>query len=417
MKSLIELRSDKADLVEKMKTLIDTADTEERDLTDEETVEFNSLDTSLDDCNAEIDKMEVAEKRREKVETEERLANVVVNPAHNPDTAVIVHPDSSDFRNMAEFLHTVARNPQEARLQQMKDGTTGGFAIPTLFRDELLKVDSAAAIFRPRATVIPADPSAPDAALSMVALDQGTNRRGGVTMAHQGESDSITESTLNLRKIELQPRKITGFMTASNELLNNWSSANNVITTMLREAMVAQEDTDFLSGDGVNKSLGILHAPAAVNFNRAVANQISYADVIGMFARMMFGGTFAWIASQTIIPQLANIRDTGNNNLWIQSAVVGMPNTLAGIPLIYNERSPALGSKGDLILVDLAKYLIKDGSGPSIAVSEHFRFQNDEVAFRLTWRVDGQSWLTAPVPLEEGTATNTVSPFVILDTP
>jgi HK97 family phage major capsid protein len=206
-------------------------------------------------------------------------------------------------------------------------------------------------------------------------------------------------------------------MTASNELLNNWSSANNVITTMLREAMVAQEDTDFLSGNGVNKSLGILNAPAAISFNRATANQIGYDDVIGMFARMMFGGTFAWIASQTIIPQLANIRDTGNNNLWMQSAVTGMPNTLAGIPLIYNERSPALGSRGDLMLVDLAKYLIKDGSGPSIAVSEHFKFDSDEVAFRLTWRVDGQSWLTAPVLLEEGTAGNTVSPFVILDIP
>ncbi len=414
MKNLVELRSDKADLVAKMKVLIDTADTEERDLTDDETVEFNSLDKSLDDCNEGIAKLEIAEARREKIAVEERLAKVVTNPAHTPDTVIATHSDKPDFRNMAEFLHTIAHNPNEARVQQMKDGTKGGFAIPEQFRPELLKVDSAAAIFRPRATVIPAG-SPPDAALSMVALDQGTNRRGGVTMYHQGESDSITESDMNLRKIELQPRKITGYMTSSNELLNNWDAANNVITTLLREAMVAQEDTDFLSGDGVNKSLGILNAPAAINYNRAVANQISYDDVIGMFARMMMGGTFAWIASQTIIPQLANIRDTGNNNLWIQSAVVGMPNTLAGIPLIYNERSPALGSKGDLMLVDLSKYLIKDGSGPSIAVSEHFRFQNDEIAFRLTWRVDGASWLTAPVPLEEGTATNTVSPFVILD--
>ena len=416
MKTLLELRTEKAELVEKMDGILNTADEEKRGLTEEETEEYRGFDETLDGLNKEIDVMLEGEARRNKIDAEKRAMEVVVNPAHSPDTAIVTQPNKPDFRNMAEFLHIIAHNPNEARVQQMKDGTKGGFAIPEQFRPELLKVDSAAAIFRPRATVIPAG-NPPDAALSMVALDQGTNRRGGVTMYHQGESDTITESDMNLRKVELQPRKITGYMTSSNELLNNWDAANNVITTLLREAMVAQEDTDFLSGDGVNKSLGILNAPAAINYNRAVANQISYADVIGMFARMMMGGTFAWIASQTVIPQLANIRDTGNNNLWIQSAVVGMPNTLAGIPLIYNERSPALGSKGDLMLVDLSKYLIKDGSGPSIAVSEHFRFQNDEIAFRLTWRVDGASWLTAPVPLEEGTATNTVSPFVILDTP
>jgi HK97 family phage major capsid protein len=129
---------------------------------------------------------------------------------------------------------------------------------------------------------------------------------------------------------------------------------------------------------------------------------------------MLFrGSSLVWVTSQTTIPQLTTIADAGSNNLWVQSAAANIPPTLLGIPVLFNERSPALGSTGDLMLCDFSKYLIKDGSGPFVAFSEHFRFQNNEGAFRITWRVDGQSWLSEPIPLE-GSTSNTVSPFIIL---
>jgi HK97 family phage major capsid protein len=84
-----------------------------------------------------------------------------------------------------------------------------------------------------------------------------------------------------------------------------------------------------------------------------------------------------------------------------------------GIPLVFVDRLPALGTKGDLCLVNLSYYLIKDGSGPFVDLSDQIRFLNDEVVFRITWHVDGKPWLTEPIGLEGSTA-NTVSPFVVL---
>src|SRR4030042_917212 len=120
----------------------------------------------------------------------------------------------------------------------MKNGTSGGFAVPDQFREQLLKVEAQASTIRPRATVIPAgDP--PDAELNMPALDQraSQNMYGGVVIYHQGESDSLTESTFNLRPIKLKPKKITGYMTSSNELLNNWDAASAIIPQLMRTAM------------------------------------------------------------------------------------------------------------------------------------------------------------------------------------
>jgi len=89
------------------------------------------------------------------------------------------------------------------------------------------------------------------------------------------------------------------------------------------------------------------------------------------------------------------------------------PSTLLGYPLLFSERLPALGTKGDLSLVNLAYYLVKDGSGPFFARSEALYFLSNRTVFRIVWNVDGRPWLTEPLSLE-GSAANTVSPFVVL---
>jgi HK97 family phage major capsid protein len=208
-------------------------------------------------------------------------------------------------------------------------------------------------------------------------------------------------------------------MTASNELIDNWDASAAIIPTLLREAVTTAEDDDFYVGDGVNRALGILNSGAVINYNRAAASSISFADVTGMFARSwMRGGSKVWVASQTTIPQLVTIADGGSNSIWVNSVVPGLPPTLYGIPVLFYELSPVLGNRGDLTLIDFSFYLIKDGSGPFVALSEHFRFQNNEVAFRIIWHVDGQSWLDEAIPLQgKDSTTDTVSPYVVLDTP
>jgi HK97 family phage major capsid protein len=68
----------------------------------------------------------------------------------------------------------------------------------------------------------------------------------------------------------------------------------------------------------------------------------------------------------------------------------------------------------DLSLVNLSYYLIKDGSGPAVASSEHILFLSNKTVFKIVWNVDGHPWLTEPLALEGSTA-NTVSPFVVLE--
>jgi HK97 family phage major capsid protein len=406
----------------RMRQILSTADAESRDLSDGETREYDRLDKGVDACNGMIEKLV----KVENIEGEQRRSVRTVNfpsvktkEAENPD----------EFRNFGEFLYCVRYKQNDRRLefvemetreQSMGVGAEGGFMVPKQFRETLLSLPVQAPVIRSRATVIPAG-SPPDAELTIPALNQTAdeNMFGGVVVSWIGEGQTKPETDITVKEVKLQPNEVAAYITVTDKLLRNWTAAGALLGQQLRTAMVAAEDYQFLRGNGVAKPLGIIGCGCEIIINRATASQIAYADVIGMLARQRSSEGLIWIASRTTLPQLANLRDAGNNNLWItaQSGLAqGVPGTLAGIPLIFNERSPALGSKGDLVLADLSYYLIKDGSGPFVSASEHVLFRQNKTVIKAFWNVDGKPWLSAPIPLE-GSTTNTVSPVVTLDVP
>jgi HK97 family phage major capsid protein len=67
-----------------------------------------------------------------------------------------------------------------------------------------------------------------------------------------------------------------------------------------------------------------------------------------------------------------------------------------------------------VLLADWNYYLIKDGSGPFVAASEHVHFTKNKTVIKMFWNVDGAPWMQAPIKEENGWQ---VSPFVALDVP
>jgi HK97 family phage major capsid protein len=428
--SIVDLKFERSDLVDKMRRLLDVADAEKRKLSDRENREYRGMEADIDRLDKEILAAESDLERRRKLAEIEFGRRATGRPG---ELGTDVDPEK-EFRNVGELLHSIARFRKdgvrddrlealrELREQTMGTGTTGGYAIPTQFDATLRRVQAAEAIVRPRAAVIPAgDP--PDAKFEFPALDQTSaqNIYGGVTVVHTGEGVTMTETTTTLRQVSLEPKEISAYIVVTNKLLNNWQAAGAFLTRNLAAAMAGAEDTDFIRGTGVNKALGFLDSGAAIVHSRAGANAIAFGDVTAMLARLLMrGGSPVWLASQTTIPQLAAMVDAGSHAVWTGSradalpgAAGPLPSQLFGFPLVFNDRLPALGTKGDLSLVNLPYYLIKDGSGPFIASSEHILFLSNKTVFKIVWNVDGHPWLTEPLGLE-GSPTNTVSPFVVL---
>ena len=305
----------------------------------------------------------------------------------------------------------------EQREQSFGVGAEGGFAIPNQFRPELMQVGIQNAIVRPRARVIPAG-SPPDSSVTMPALNQTSSPYGGVTVSWIDEGETKPETSFTLKEITLTPHEVAAHTIVTDKLLRNWAAADSVLTSLFRAAMVGAEDYAFLRGTGVGQPLGVINAPATKTVARGTASTIVYADLRGMINELIDnndGAQPVFIASPKTKTQLMAIVDPGTAGtlIWQFDARTGMPGTLMGYPLVFNARSPGLGNTGDLMLVDLSYYLIKDGSGPFVDASPHVYFTTNKTVFKCFWNVDGQPWLDAPMALE-GDTTHTVSPFVVL---
>jgi len=379
-------------------------------------VNLDELETEL---RGLVDEKAAIEKRKQMFES------INIQPRKADPTPA---PEQQEqFRDFGEFLQTVKYNPhdQALRAKEMSDktqkrfmnmgfGANGGFIVPEQFSNQIKMVDDQSAIFRPRAQVIPAgDP--PDAAITIPALDQGgaNGVYAGVQVTWIAEGAQKPETEPAFREIRLEPNEVAAHVVVTDKLLRNSAAAGALVSSLLRKAIIAAEEDAFLSGNGAGQPLGIIGHPAAIQVARGGAGAIAYNDVVNMYARAKFGGKLAWIGSQTCLPQLMTMVDAAGQNLvWQPNAREGAPGTLLGIPFLLNDQSPILGAEGDLILVDLNYYLIKDGSGISISMSEHPLFTQNRTIIKAFWNVDGQPWLSTPLLARDGVST--VSPFVVL---
>ncbi len=84
------------------------------------------------------------------------------------------------------------------------------------------------------------------------------------------------------------------------------------------------------------------------------------------------------------------------------SVVNGVPQTLFGREICYLETAPALGTSGDIALLDPTFYVIGTRQGMIIESSNGPGFLRDVVTFKLTVRIQGQSTLSGPITMDNG---------------
>jgi HK97 family phage major capsid protein len=428
---LVALRAKKGGVVDKMKSILTKAEAEDRDLTAEEQAEYDGLKAEKDGLDRRIDRVA-------SLEADQAAMNAVI-PAASRQAGIQRpggEPAAREFENVGQFLHAVRFNPNDQRLNfvegvgaqtdenglrsemRMDNDASGGFMVPTQFRSTIMSVQPQEALVRPRAAVIPAG-SPPDAGITMPALDQSGanpgNMFGGMTFSWIEEGGEKPETDADLKGISLVPHEIAGFVTVTDKLLRNWQASGAFIETLMRQGVAAAEDYAFLRGNGVTQPLGAINAGATKFINRALANKIGYVDLLTMVSRLLMRGAApVWSMPQSALVELGQLVDPEGHYIWKANAREGFAGDLLGYPVRWNNRSPALGSKGDVLLADWSHYLIKDGSGPFVAASEHVKFTSNKTVIKIFWNVDGAPWMHAPIKEENGYE---VSPFVGLDVP
>jgi HK97 family phage major capsid protein len=136
-----------------------------------------------------------------------------------------------------------------------------------------------------------------------------------------------------------------------------------------------------------------------------------------MFARMLPGSLnrAVWVVPPDSFPQLATMSlsvGTGGSAIWLNNGVSGPPATILGRPVIISEKVPKVGDAKDISFVDFGFYLLGDRQVMSAMSSPHYKFGEDETAYRIIERCDGRPWLNSAITPKNGG--DTLSPIVTL---
>jgi len=398
-----KLKRDRAAVVAEMRSIQSAIDARsEQTFTSEEAAKFAEL--------------------RGKVETiDASIANAEFLAKQEAETVLRADPVQSQERtkSFGEFIQRFLKDPNAP---EMRDTTMGnpaqaGLAVPPEYEGMIRSLDPSEALVRPRSTVL-AGGSSPDATFKITAFNQGQGGNqsvyGGVTMSWVGENATRpTAGDIKLTEISLEPQSLVGWIDISKQLLDNSAAIGVFAEKQMKLAGIAKEESAFIAGTGVGQPTGFLNHPCAAVAARTTAGQITYDDVLNMVAKS-YGNSnqYVFIASRTAQPTLSKLKDPAGNLIWsFNGAIVGAPPTLYGIPIYFSERLPAVGTAGDLILADLSKYIVRDGSSPKLFIDPFTRAVNNVSRLYFSWNVDAKPWLTAPITCEDGVAR---SPFVNL---
>lgn len=467
--TLQEMRERRANLFDQRAALNKKAEDEHRDLTEEEDKQWVAWGAEGDALSKAIEEAEIDQRReyrqheiaREQAELAAPRKPLIGPSASAPRVEIgnpaLLNDPRRGFGNMGEFGMAVYRacSPEHAvdrRLMMLTAGPTGagqaigsegGFLVPPEFStaiwEGLAKQPDNILARTDNYTV--SGESITFNANAETSRATGS-RWGGIRGYWVAEANQITASKPKLRQVKIEPKQLAVLVYATDKLLRNGGPAvSQFLTRAATEEITFMSNDAIINGTGAGQPLGLLNGVSADTALNTPATGTAIAggmiaqykevgqaaktvipqNIVRMWSRLhnRSRGTAIWLINQEIEPQLYLM----NQQIGAGGVLVYMPpgglsdapyGTLFGRPVIPCDYCAALGTQGDVILMDPAAYVTGTRGTVETAMSIHLRFDYAESVFRFMYEVDGQPWLAAPLTPYKGN--NTLSAYVTLVT-
>lgn len=304
------------------------------------------------------------------------------------------------------------------------DPTGGGFLVQTDFQEAVFMLAHDMGEILGRVNKVPI--SANSNGIKINAVDETSratgSRWGGVQSYWVDEGDTVTKSKPKFRRVEFDLKKLMSLMYITDELLQDSTALTAIAGQAFSEEVMFMTEDAIWEGTGAGQPLGVINCPAVVQVAKVQgqsAGTIVKENIDSMWARCWSRSrkNAVWLINQDCEPQLNQLNQavgTGGQLVYLPPGGLSAAPyaSLYGRPLIATEYNAALGTPGDIALVDLSQYTLVDKGGVQAATSMHVAFLTDEMAFRITYRVDGKPMWSVPLTPFKGSLTK--SPFITL---
>ena len=389
MKSSIELKEMRNDIIDSLEVIKETATAEERDLTSEENDNMDSLLKNADELSAKIE-------RAEKVETEIRnnvkLAGTPVQKI-NTDKATrgwSLFKAINEVRNGGSLTGLEAEMHQEAETEARKG--LQGIGIPTMMKEERA-IDQTNSAIAPTSVGAYVDSLQASALydriginnLGTVAADTVLPIAGGSTVAWAAEVAAGADGGADFGKVTLTPKRVTGYANLSNVILaqNGTAAEASVMRDMGRNMGTQIDAAMFASANVASAPTAIVQTAGTLTFTESAAGGSAgaasdmleaiqtIADNHGLDGNLAFVNQWALYSNIKGAAQVASV-----SPLYSDDRLAGYPGYFSNAPATAGGPpiTSADGLFGDFSRVYMAQF------GPSnIQVDPYTRAVEGEV--------------------------------------
>lgn len=387
-KSLFESR---AEVLEKMEEIVALAKTEERDLTEDETTEFDSL-------SEKADALEVEAKRSQKWEDMQK-AKVKKAPSISEEEKVSrnwsLFKAIREVRDGGKLTGLEAEMHQEAEKEARK--SLQGIGIPTMMKEKRA-IDQTNSAIAPTAVGAYVDSLQAEALytrvgvtdLGTVAADTVLPIAGGSTVGWKTEVAAADDGGANFAKVTLTPKRLTGYANISNQLLiqNGPAAEASVMRDLGRNAATQIDNAMFASSDVSNAPGCIAGTTGVLTFTEAAFGTGSVAsDMLEAIQTIAndhgLDGNLQFVNSWELYSAIKNEAMVSSvSPLYQDDRLAGYPGWFSAGP------AKSAGASGDGIFGDFSRVFFATFGPTNILIDPYTRAANNEVRLVVNNHVD-----------------------------
>lgn len=317
------------------------------------------------------------------------------------------------FKNLAEQLSAIkdqaTTGVMDSRLMEIQNhsrmnslglntdvGSDGGFAIQTDFAGLIMESAAKAGDILPkvdRYTV--SDKSNRVEWTQIKETDVSEHVYGGIQMYWKGEEEEATASKPQLEEKDLKLVKLTGLAYATHEFETHSDFASQLYSKAFELGVQRKLEAAIIAGNGVGQPLGFQNGGDTVTIAKETsqaAETVLYDNIVKMYNRAIDKKNSSWILHPDVQEQLDFLSfpvGTGGVPVYLPSSSQGTLATLKGREIIESDHCAALGTVGDINLMNLNEYMLIMKGGMYQDYSIHVEFVKAVNAFRFIVYANG----------------------------
>lgn len=376
---------------EQAKALLDTAETEGRDLTAEEQGQYDAMSADLTSLRQRIDTIETTERANRDAEESLRKLGIGTT-AGQPDAAGDL---SEQFRALARGeRRTVDVDPGafgkalDARALSKGTATAGGNTVPVTFYDRLVEhLVESSGLLQLGPTVLNTTSG------ENVDVPVATSY-GAAALVTEGGTIAGTDPAFAKRT--LGAYKYGQLVLVSTELVTD--SAFNLADFIARVAgrnVGLALGAHLIAGTGSSQPTGVVTSASTGKTGATGVVGVPSADdlidlMFSVIAPYRNSPSAGWLVKDGTLGAIRKLKDGAGRYLFEPAATFGQPDTLLGKPVQTDPSVAAtgLGAKS-VVFGDFSAYFVRYAGGVRFERSDDFKFDTDQVAFRCLVRADG----------------------------